>query len=91
MKNKSMIFKNVFRIITGLGVGKVVDDILAVVLPAHVSLPIKILHKIGAYSLSWVIGDWASDMLADQIEDMYNTTKTKIAEAQKEMEGEANG
>lgn len=72
--NKSIgLIKSLVTVVSTIGVGKVVDDLIENALPTEVKLPVKILHKIGAYCLSWVVADWATDKVMEDISAIETT------------------
>lgn len=76
--------KNIISVVVTAGVGRVIDDAIDATAPAEVQLPVKILRKIGSWSLGWFIGDWAGEK-AEQAYDTIESSVKEITDKVKEV------
>ena len=81
--------KNIISVVVTAGVGRVIDDAIDATAPAEAQLPVKILRKIGAWSLGWFIGDWAGTK-AEQAYDTIEESVKEIADKIKEVSATIN-
>lgn len=84
MKLKKDMIKKVVCLVVTVGVGKVVDDIIAGTSKPETQLFGKVLRKIGSYSLSAVIGDvvgsHASEMVGETMEAIEEGVREGLEE-----------
>lgn len=85
--------KNIISVVVTAGVGRVIDDAIDATAPAEAQLPVKILRKIGAWSLGWFIGDWAgakAEQAYDTIEESVKEVIGKVKEVSATISEEAS-
>jgi len=85
--SKIFNLKNAVSLLVTAGVGKVVDDAIDATAPEQVKLPVKILRKIGSWSLGFFIGDWAGEK-AEQAYDTIEESVKQVTDKVKEISAE---
>lgn len=86
------LIKSGIQIITGIGVGYIADNAIEMVKPKNLTGLKKVAAKVGAFTLSAMAADKASDYIenvwndtAEQIKDLF---EPKEVETEMEMEAE---
>lgn len=86
--DRSMI-KNILSFVVGAGVGRVVDDAIDATAPENMKLPVKIIRKIGSWSLGWFISDCVCEKFESTFDELAETVekaKEAVDEVSKENE-----
>lgn len=68
------LVKSGIQILTGLGVGYIADEALKMVKPKNLTGLKKLAVKVGAFTLSAM----AADKATDYVEDLWNDTAEKV-------------
>lgn len=90
-EEKIFTVKNGIHFLVTIGVGTVIDDIIAAVAPKEIRLPAKILRKIGSWALGWCVGDIVGDHVLDSYEgvkEMAKDVSKRVIEAYDKYEKE---